>query len=81
LRQLPQPQTPNAAREREIPEEEASGQGNGVRTGQDTRGEGEPPSQLQHQVHLTHNVFEVALQKSILSQIRQFILHISNSEG
>jgi hypothetical protein len=32
------------------------------------------------QVHLTQSVFEVVLQKSILQQIRQHMLHVSYSK-
>jgi len=32
-------------------------------------------------VLISHNFFQVVLQKSIHTQIRQLIVHISNSEG
>ena len=35
----------------------------------------------QMKVYLTQSVFEVVLQKSILTQIRQLILYMSNSKG
>jgi hypothetical protein len=36
---------------------------------------------VQEQVHLTQSVFKVVLQTPIPTQIRQLILHISNSTG
>ena len=40
-----------------------------------------PPGAFTRRPYLTQRVFEVVLQKPILTQIRQLILHISNSKG